>query len=187
MNEIDEHQLITQARDDPAAFATLYERYIRRIYGFVFRQVGGDSALAQDITAVTFEQALRHLRRYQWRGVSFGAWLYRIARNEIAQHFRRNAVTRFIGSIFPVHSVDLEQAVQTQQEYSAIHMALARLSTGDRDVISLRFFEELSHDEIAQVLGCSVQNVYVRLHRALNRLRQQLEALQREEKVYVSE
>jgi RNA polymerase sigma-70 factor (ECF subfamily) len=184
MGETNEHLLIDQARDDPAAFAALYERYIRRIYGFVFRQVGSDALLAQDITAATFEHALKSLRSYQWRSVSFGAWLYKIARNEIRQHFRRKALTKFVDTTFTASHTDLEQAAQTQQEYTVVHAALSKLSQRDRELITLRYFEELSHAEIAEVLGCSVQNVYVRLHRALNRLRKQLEL--REEHNYVS-
>jgi RNA polymerase sigma-70 factor, ECF subfamily len=186
MTDTDEHLLIAQARDDPAAFAALYERYIRRIYGFVFRQTQ-DTALTQDITSITFERALRHLRRYQWRGVSFGAWLYKIARNEMALHFRRKAVAQVINSFFPLPGLDLEQAVQAQQQLTILYTALSHLSKADRDLIGLRFFEELSPAEIAEILGCSVQNVYVRLHRALSRLRKQLDVLEREEKVYVSE
>ncbi|GIK55769.1 MAG: hypothetical protein HND44_03030 [Chloroflexi bacterium] len=61
--------LIEQAKHDPQAFARLYDRYVDRIYRYAYRQTG-DEALAQDVTAVTFERALRHIQRYQWRGQS---------------------------------------------------------------------------------------------------------------------
>lgn len=88
MNLSDEKKLVEQAKLDPRAFARLYDLYLERIYGYVYRQTG-NVMVAQDITAVTFEKALRHIRRHRWQGVSFGAWLYAIARNEIAQHYRQ--------------------------------------------------------------------------------------------------
>ena len=68
-----------------------------------------------------------------------------------------------------------ETAVAQREQQSHLHDALAQLSDKDRDIISLRYFEELSSEEVAEILGCSTQNVYLRLHRALGRLRQQLE------------
>jgi RNA polymerase sigma-70 factor (ECF subfamily) len=68
-----------------------------------------------------------------------------------------------------------ETAVVQREQQSYLHAALAQLSAKDRDIISLRYFEELSSEEVAEILGCSRQNVYLRLHRALGRLRQQLE------------
>src|SRR6185437_10519764 len=87
---------IEQARNDSAAFAALYDCYIERIYVYVARQTGDDD-LAKDITAATFEKALRNLRRYRWQGVSFGAWLFRIAHNEIVQHYRKQ---KLFASVF---------------------------------------------------------------------------------------
>jgi RNA polymerase sigma-70 factor (ECF subfamily) len=68
-----------------------------------------------------------------------------------------------------------ETAVAQREQQSQLHTALAQLSAKDRDIISLRYFEDLSSEEVAEILGCSRQNVYLRLHRALGRLRQQLE------------
>ena len=88
MAALSEKALVEQAKKDPQAFAALYDRFFRRIYTFVYMQMN-DESLAKDLTAATFEKGLRNISRYQWRNVSFAAWLYRIARNEIGQHRRR--------------------------------------------------------------------------------------------------
>jgi RNA polymerase sigma-70 factor, ECF subfamily len=173
MPKCEEERLVERAQQDPQAFGVLYDRYVDRIFTFAWRQTA-DEALAKDVTATTFEKALRHLRRYQWQGNSFCAWLYRIARNEISQHYRRQ---RFLAPLrgWLLSDLNVEKSVQRQERKDALHRALARLSPADREVINLRFFEELTSAEVAEILGCSSANVYVRLHRALGRLRRELE------------
>lgn len=170
----DDQRLIEQARQDSQAFAALYDRYVERIYAYLVRQTAGDSQLAQDITSTTFEKALVHLRSYRWQGVSFCAWLYRIARNELIQHHRRQ---RFLAPLLSWYRAEtqVERTAQVNEQRDELHEALARLPAKDCEVISLRFFEGLSSAEVAEVLNCSTANVYLRLHRALGRLRQELE------------
>jgi RNA polymerase sigma-70 factor (ECF subfamily) len=174
--EGDERQLVEAAQHNPQAFGTLYDRYIDRIYAFAYRRTGGDEALAGDITSATFEQALRHIQRYRWQGFSFGAWLYKIARNELAQHYRRSRPLSFLGlGRAEQDEIDIEAEVDSALQRDTIHLALKKLSDGDREIITLRFFEGLSSPEVSEVLGCSVDNVYLRLHRALGRMRKHLE------------
>lgn len=173
MLDIEEKALVEQAQRDPQAFAALYDRYVERIYAFAYRRTQ-DEAAAEDVTSVTFEKALRHIQGYRWQGVSFGAWLYRIARNEITQQHRRRRFTLPLLQ-WHVSEINVEASVQTSEQHDAVQAAFARLSESDQEVLTLRFFEELSSAEVAEVLGCSVQNVYLRLHRALGRLRKQLE------------
>ncbi len=175
----DEPELIRRAQRDRQAFGALYDRYMRRIYAFAYRCTG-DTALAQDVTAATFEKALRHLGRFRWQGVSFGAWLYRIARNEIMQAFRR---ARFVEPLSEWHVAD--EPSPDDHQHDALYAAFAGLSASDRELLTLRFFEEMSSAEVAQVLGCSVNNVYMRLHRALGRLRQAVEKLEQPEANHV--
>ena len=174
MTQTEEERLVEQAKQDPQAFGRLYDRYVDKIYVYVYRQVN-DDALAQDITAAAFEKALRGLPRFRWRGVSFAAWLYRIARNEMIQRLRRE---RFLAPLrgWLLSSANVEKTAETRQQQTELQQALRRLPDKDREIIALRFYEELSSVETAEVLGCSTANVYVRLHRALTRLRQELES-----------
>ena len=171
-----DQSLVLQARQDLQAFGRLYDLYVDRLFRYAYRQMQ-DEALAQEVTAVTFEKALRHIRDYEPRGVSFLAWLYRIARNEaISLHRKRKwlAPWHIIGQ---TEKRVTETAVQRQQEFHQLHQALTRISAKDREIIQLRYFEELTSDEVAAVLDCSVDNVYVRLHRALKKLEGQLQTM----------
>lgn len=175
MTVSDELTLIQRAQSDPQAFATLYDRYVDRIFSYAYRQTG-DEALAQDVTSATFEKALRHLRRYRWQGKIFCAWLYRIARNEAIGLHRKQRLLAPLewarGS-----SPDSEQTVERRQQADELNRALANLAGKDREVLTLHFFEELSSAEVAEILGCTTNSVYVRLHRAQERLRKELERL----------
>ena len=184
MADSDEIVLVEQARADPLAFVALYERYVERIFSFAYHRTG-DQTLAADITSATFEKALRSIGRYRWRGVSFGAWLYQIARNEITQHYRRQL-------FLPLHNryptmFNLEQSVQSSQQRDTLYVVLGKLSEADQELITLRYFESLSIVEVAAVLNCSVDNIYVRLHRALSRLRKHMEQLDYSEVIYAQE
>jgi RNA polymerase sigma-70 factor (ECF subfamily) len=176
VTEPDERALVQKAQRDRQAFGVLYDRYFTRIYQFVYRRTG-DEALTQDITSATFEKALANLWRFRWQGVSFGAWLYRIARNELAQHYRRARRTR---PLLSWHLADA-QALPPNGHQDALNTAFAKLSDADRELLTLRFFEDLESAEVAAILGCSVPNVYVRLHRALQRLRREMDKLERKE------
>jgi RNA polymerase sigma-70 factor (ECF subfamily) len=176
-----EAQLVQRAKTDPQAFAALYDHYVERIYAYVQRETR-DTAVAQDIVSATFENALKNLPRYEWRGTSFGAWLYKIAHSEIAQHYRKqNRYLPLVGRFLSPQRV--EATVQRWQQYDEIQIALDRLPIRDQEILRLSYFEELSHDEIGEVLDCSSRNVAVRLHRALKRLRKQM-AKQTQEVVY---
>lgn len=180
----DEAALVEQARSDPAAFGALYDRYVDRIYGYALRETR-DVAAAQDVTAATFEKALRHIRRFRWGEMGLAPWLYRIARNEIVQQYRRDKRlspldTSADAAPGPAPQRDgqetrpIEAVVLFIERKHDLHEALARLSAADREVLSLRFLEQLPTEDVARILDCSRDNIYVRLHRALGRLRDQL-------------
>ena len=91
----EERFLIEAAQRDPTRFAELYEEHFPRIYAYVAKRVHERDA-AQDLTAEVFQSALANLQRYEWRGVPFAAWLYRIAANAVADHWKK--VSRPSGS-----------------------------------------------------------------------------------------
>ena len=163
-----EQALVEQAITKPSAFAELYNCYVDRIYAFVYRRVENEM-LAQDITSTTFEKALRALPTYRSRGGGFCAWLYTIARNEVIAHQRRRRFTVLLRPDQP-GALKLDWLVERNEELTTLRVAFGRLSNDDRELLTLRFFEELSSAEVAEVLGCKTSNVYVRLHRALKRL-----------------
>lgn len=177
MSDSNEQKLVEQAQNEPQAFAVLYDRYLTRIFKYVQRQVQ-DEMVAQDITAVTFEKALRHIRRYEAQGSNFSAWLYRIAHNELMSYYRRQKLLSPLKWLGKTDGRKTEIAVSQREQYSQLHHALAQLSAPDRDIITLRYLEEIDSEAVAEILGCSTQNVYVRLHRALKRLQRQLSEIE---------
>ncbi|HEY1014338.1 MAG TPA: RNA polymerase sigma factor [Herpetosiphonaceae bacterium] len=161
----DESWLIDQARTDPEAFALLYERYVERIYAFVCQRTR-DRAEAEDLTADTFEKALRALPRYEHQGHSFGAWLYKIAANTLKRHHYRTALLR---ALLP-SLARADEPPPASDLAGLVEEALANLSPADRTLIQLKYIDDLAPEEACFIIGCSRQTYYVRTHRALARL-----------------
>src|SRR5215813_6707841 len=117
--EPDERLLIEAAQRDPSGFAGLYEANFHRVYAFVARRVG-DRDTAQDLTSDVFHQALANLPRFEWRGVPFAAWLFRIASNAIADRFKRAAKERDLRPDDDPPDVSFEQIDQRAQLFRLV-------------------------------------------------------------------
>ena len=176
---LDEQQLVRRAQADPAQFVHLYDRYVQRIYAFVRRE-SADVPSAEDIVATTFEKALRNLPHYEDRGVSFGAWLYKIARNEVRRHHNKGRWLAPLRDWLP-SKLDVEQTVGERVAVGRITQIAQTLSKRDQEILRLHFYEQLSHAEVAAVLGCTQHNAAVRLSRALARLRNAVEVNEHEQ------
>ena len=166
----DERLRIEAAQKDPSRFAGLYEEHFERVYAYVLRRVC-DRSEAQDITADVFQQALTNLHRFEWRGVPFAAWLYRIAANAIADHFQRLA--RHSSAPPPVQRSD-DESYDDVERRAALFRSVERLPPDQRRVIVMRFGEEKSIREIARELGRSEGAVKQLQWRGLQSLRAQL-------------
>jgi RNA polymerase sigma-70 factor (ECF subfamily) len=176
----EERELVERAKGDPEAFEELYGRYYGRIFAFAYRRLRSRE-LAEDVTADVFMKALDALPRFTWQGVSVSAWFYRIANNRITDHFRRKGQsgTGMVG-IDEVKTLVDERPLPEDRILAALRRAeveeaIGLLSEQDQLVITLIFYEELSSSEVAAVMGISTNLVYVRLHRALKRMRRVLE------------
>jgi RNA polymerase sigma-70 factor (ECF subfamily) len=177
--ESDERALVELARVDPAAFAELYRRYLPRIHAFAYRRTGRVE-VAEDIASATFERALRNLGSFRWRGGGFGPWLFRIASNELADHYRRTgrfAATRVAAAAL-VHgdtAPDPADALDSRDATTELLGAMDRLSPRYQRALELRYFAGLTPDEAAAVLGTSKATMAVVVHRATRALRRALE------------
>lgn len=164
---------VAAARAERAAFATLYRRYLDRIYGYCFYQLG-DHHDAEDATERTFMAALRGLDRFEDRGSTFRAWLFRIARNTVANahRSRRRRRTEPLPDSFerPAPNADPAGLVALADELHAVRHAIGEMPDDRRQVIVLRFVDGLSTAEVAEVLDRSPGAVRVLLHRALRDL-----------------
>jgi len=166
-------QLALGARTSPAAFATLYERHVERVFRFL-RARGAPEELASDLTATTFERALANIDRYRPGPAGFAPWLFRIARNAYIDAGRRARPTT------PLSDADLLAAGGPSPEDTAIAAEerrwvvglLATLPDLQRDAIALRFAVGLSSREIGQVIGKSEDATKKLLTRALAALKE---------------
>ena len=161
--------LIEAAQADPARFVELYERYVDRIYAFVSRRAESRAA-AEDITSQVFERALGAIGRFEWRGMPVSAWLFRIAANVLADHWRERA--HYVEELEP----DLPDRCELEdiERRIDLHRQVDRLPALQRKVISMRFVEEKSIREVAAALGRSEGAVKQLQLRALERLRKQM-------------
>jgi RNA polymerase sigma-70 factor (ECF subfamily) len=155
-NQLSESEIIQKAvSGDPDAFATLYDTYIEQIYRFIFFRVG-DELTTEDLTSQVFIKAWDNLSSYQIRGLPFSAWLFRIARNSVIDYYRtfkETAPLEFeaIAKADPEGNVDewVEQRLQAEE----VRLALQKLTEDQRQVLTLRFIEGFSTEEVAQILG----------------------------------
>jgi RNA polymerase sigma-70 factor (ECF subfamily) len=166
--ELDERRLIEAAQKDSRRFAELYERNFERVYAYVVRRVGNRDA-AEDLTSEVFHKALANIARFEWRGVPLAAWLFQIARNAIADYWRRTARE---GNPQPE---DTEEINLEEVEQRATLFRLVRsLRLDQRRVILQRFVEGKSTGEIAQEMGRTAGAVKQLQFRALQILRAQM-------------
>ena len=134
----------------------------------------GNRASSEDLAADVFLQALRGIRRYQYRGVPLHAWLYRIASNLIADHLNRSAERRTV----PLGEENTHPSLQTPDtaEHTAawhdVRSAMKQLTDDQQQVILLRFFQDLTHEEAAAAMGRRPGAIRALQSRALIALRQ---------------
>jgi RNA polymerase sigma-70 factor (ECF subfamily) len=166
----DERSLIEAAQADPARFVDLYERHFHRVYAYVARRAGS-RADAEDITSEVFEQAYTSLRRYEWRGVPFVAWLFRIASNALADRWRQTARDSHDP---PPDLPDGREAEDTERR-TMLFQLVDRLPDVQRQVIEMRFVDQKSIREIAAALARSEGAVKQLQLRALENLRKSME------------
>jgi RNA polymerase sigma-70 factor, ECF subfamily len=170
-NDVEERLLVEAAQKDPARFTDLYEANFERVYAFVSRRVHS-RADVEDITAEVFQNAFEHLGRFEWRGVPFAAWLYRIAANAIAD--RWESLARESGrpaKEAPAVEFD-DTEIDLTERRARLFCEVAKLPAEQRRVIEMRFGEEKSIREVAKALGKSTGAVKQLQHRAYQQLRQ---------------
>ena len=178
--EFDERALVGAARHDPVAFDALYRQYVDRIYAYAYRRTWTREA-AEDVTAATFERALRHLEHFDADGAGFGPWLFRIAANELVDHYRREGRSRTERGQRGLHVLadeaveDDVDGIERDDEVREMIDALGTLRPRYQRALSLRYLAGLSADEAAHAMGCSKPVLAVTLHRALSALRRAVE------------
>lgn len=165
----DERSLIEASQRDPRRFAELYEANFDRVYAYVAARVR-DRSEAQDVTSEVFHQALANLSRFEWRGVPFAAWLYRIAANAIADRAKQAGRERPLESAEPAANAGLEETEMRAHVFRLVK----DLPSDQAKVIEMRFAGGESLREVAKHLGRSEGAVKQLQYRALQTLRDRL-------------
>ncbi|HEY8632259.1 MAG TPA: sigma-70 family RNA polymerase sigma factor [Candidatus Limnocylindrales bacterium] len=169
-------RLVTEARNgDSWAFGMIFDHYHDSIYRFIASRVQRPSD-AEDLTQLVFVKALEALPRYVSRGVPFGGWLFRLARNAVIDHVRtRHDHTELDSLIEAAHGdAGPDEIAVVRQELDAVGAALAGLTDEQREAISLRFFAGLSAREAAEAMGKQEGTVRGLQFRAIASMRRQL-------------
>jgi RNA polymerase sigma-70 factor, ECF subfamily len=174
--EIGQEQiLVARAKAEPQAFAELYEEYYSRIFGYVLRRTA-NLQLSQDITSEVFFKALKGVGRFNWRGIPFSSWLYRIAAHEIANSYRHTAgENKYLQEVrtspFSQEYLNAELELRKNEEYRTLQEAISRLPPKYQEVIALKYFEDKEIKEIAGILSKPEGTVKSLLHRGIEKLR----------------
>jgi RNA polymerase sigma factor (sigma-70 family) len=169
----DEHLLVERAGNrDAEAFGELYDMHVVRVYRHIYYLVNSISE-AEDLTAQTFLQAWEAMERYEDRGVPFVSWLLRIAHNLAISHLRSRREGSQLHDGLVDHDTlrDPEKVAERAADEERVRKAILRLGNEQRQVIILRFVEDLEYPEVAEIVGKSVAAVRVIQHRALCSLR----------------
>src|SRR5215472_1026147 len=164
--EAEERLLVQTAQKDPSRFADLYEAHFESVYAFMARRVR-DRDTAEDLTADVFHKALAALPRFDWRGVPFGVWLFRIASNVVVDHWKQAARESSEEPPEPATEADFEDAL----ERGRLFRLVGELPDEQRRVVQMRFAEGQSIREIGTALKKTDGAIKQLQFRALQALR----------------
>ena len=165
-----ERRLVEASQRHPRHFAQLYDRYFDRVYAFALARTS-DRTMAEDVTAETFRQAFENLSRFEWRGVPFSAWLFRIAANAAADQAKRASKEVELLDAGAYHDESWEGRLIEVETKARLFELVRRLPKNQQAVIVMRFGEEKSISEIAQSMERSEGAVKLLQHRAMQTLR----------------
>lgn len=155
-------------------FDPLYREYVKPVFGFLYRRTL-DRQTAEDLTSITFMKALEKIGQYSSAKGNFGAWLFRIARNTLTDHYRALRPHEDIESVWDLSSdEDVPQSVSNRLNIEKIKAALAKVDASKREIVMLRLWEGLSYEEIAQVTGKTETNCKVIFCRTMEALRKEV-------------
>ncbi len=170
-----EVRLIRQAQENPAYFAPLYDSYYKPVFTFVYRRTD-DEELTADLTSQVFLKAITYLPKYEHKGLPFSAWLFRIAVNEINMFFRKHKNRRTLS----IEDESLERIAEEmegrdkEEKIEILLQGIQKLALEEVQYIELRFFEDRSFKEIADIMNITENNAKVRTYRILDKIKKHI-------------
>ena len=178
--QTEDNELVVKAKTQAGALGRLYEMYYERIFRFcVYRLFNKE--IAEDVTSAVFLQVARRMHSFKGRSEQdFRNWLYAIAANQTNAYIRKSSrreklLAEAAGSISPAAAGSADKSFEP--EWPRLYAAILKLKPRHQTIVTLRFFENFSYQQIAQILDIKEANVRVTLHRILKKLRNQLQTV----------
>lgn len=172
--EADERLLIEAAQRDPARFADLYERNFERVYAYIVKRVQ-DRTESEDLTADVFHHALANLKRFEWRGIPFAVWLFRVAANVIADRWQRSG-REFTDDSGIIQSAQVSPAeIEEVERRATLFRLVDTLPAEQKRVVVLRFVGQKSIKQVANEIRKTEGAVKQLQFRALSTLKARME------------
>lgn len=174
--QLSELEVIELAKKDPLKFEPLYKKYYPQIFRYVFHRVE-DDVVAFDVVSQVFLKALNNIHKYEYRGVPFSSWLFRIAKSEVYQVYRDEKSSRVVDvDIANIHFLidEIEDDNLKDQKIHKIINSLKLLKENELTLIEMRFFEKRSFKEIAEILYITENNAKVKCFRIIEKLKRMI-------------
>ncbi len=176
-SDLSESELIRLAPKEESAFTLLYEQNFEKVYRFVFGRLNGNEELAGELTQLTFLKAWTAIGKYQDRGYQFSTWLIRIAQNEINMYFRaNNKMIELEVTEKQIHSFfgEMEDENVSDEMIQKALSLLENLEQSAKDLIELRFFQQMSYKDVADIYDITEANAKMRVKRIIEKIQKQL-------------
>ena len=184
MTQEEEQLIVKEAKTNNESFVKLYDYYYPKILGYCFRRTL-DLNLSKDLTSETFLKAFTGIGKYQWRGIPFSSWLFRIASNEMnmldrKKKYNPDSLTVLKESgVFEIADIasmneeknELERQLQQSKDFINVQQKLLLLPVKYQEVIALKYFEEKSIKEIAEILEIKEGTIKSLLSRGIEKLK----------------
>jgi RNA polymerase sigma-70 factor (ECF subfamily) len=172
-----EQAIVEAAKADPGKFAALYDKYYEQIFRYIYQR-SDDKDAAFDATQQVFLKAMNSLHKYEYRGVPFASWLYRIASSELNNLFRASKLQRAVNidSVHIHHIMEEIEETRIDKYHDTIVQIIGEeLEEEELQLIEMRFFEKRSFKEIAEILEMTENNAKVKTYRVLEKLRKRIQ------------
>jgi RNA polymerase sigma-70 factor (ECF subfamily) len=172
----EENKLVRAAQHNVEAFEALYDLYFPKVYGFVMGRIRRQD-VAEDLVSEIFMKILEGLPKYTFKGYPFGAWVFQVARNHLYDYYAKSKRQQ-VGQLEDPdwleaddRTTDPVAQVAQKELRTSLENLMSVLTDQERDVVQLRYFAQLSNQEIAETLGLSPNNVGVILYHSLKKLK----------------
>lgn len=183
MIKIDESTILEKRSFTKEDFPALYEYFNKKLFDFVLKRVS-NKEIAEDLTSEIFEKIYKSIADFKWQGITISAWIFRIARNRIIDHYRANNKYKKDTSLYDLTNIiqsndpKADDIMVEKQEHQNLYNAIREFDEEEQYLIYYKFFEDMQNKDISRLTGISETNVGTKLHRIRRRLEKLIKKLE---------